>query len=106
MKEVHQGSALKLFLFAGVMDGLTSEVRQEYWWMIMFADDIAICSQSREQVEENLERWRYVLEEGVEDEKVQEFKYLRSTVQSSVERGKEVKNEARQGVVGEEKCQQ
>ncbi len=28
----------------------------------MFADDTVICSESREKVEENLERWRYALE--------------------------------------------
>ncbi|KAK3563013.1 hypothetical protein QTP86_013271 [Hemibagrus guttatus] len=45
-----------------VMDQLSEEVRQESPWTMMFADDIVICSESREQVEENLERWRFVLE--------------------------------------------
>ncbi|KAK3574586.1 hypothetical protein QTP86_010846 [Hemibagrus guttatus] len=59
---LHQGSALSPFLFAMVMDQLSEEVRQESPWTIMFADDIVICSESREQVEENLERWRFALE--------------------------------------------
>ena len=46
------------FLFAMVMDRLTNEVGQEYPWTMMFADDIVICSESREQIEEKLERWR------------------------------------------------
>ncbi|KAK3541095.1 hypothetical protein QTP86_013354 [Hemibagrus guttatus] len=100
---LHQGSALSPFQFAIVMD-----------W-----------SESREQVEENLERWRFALErwrfalerremkvsrskteymcvneregsgtvrlQGEEVKKVQEFKYLVSTVQSNGECGKEVK---------------
>ncbi|KAK3558030.1 hypothetical protein QTP86_006358 [Hemibagrus guttatus] len=113
---LHQGSALNPFLFAIVMDQLSEEVRQESPWTMMFADDIVICSESREQVEENLERWRFVLErrgmkvsrskteymcvneregsgtvrlQGEEVKKVQEFKYLRSTVQSNGECGKE-----------------
>ena len=44
------------------MDRLTDEVRQESPWTMMFADDIVICSESREQVEEHLEKWRCVLE--------------------------------------------
>ncbi|KAI5626129.1 hypothetical protein C0J50_14119 [Silurus asotus] len=59
---LHQGSALSPFLFAVVMDRLTDEVRQESPWTMMFADDIVICCESREQVEESLERWRYALE--------------------------------------------
>ncbi|KAK3516018.1 hypothetical protein QTP70_001751 [Hemibagrus guttatus] len=53
---LHQGSALSPFLFAIVMDQLSEEVRQEFPWTMMFADDIVICSESREQVEENQER--------------------------------------------------
>ncbi|KAK3543603.1 hypothetical protein QTP70_023951 [Hemibagrus guttatus] len=59
---LHQGSALSPFLFALVMDQLSEEVRQESPWTMMFADDIVICSESREQVEENLERWSFALE--------------------------------------------
>ncbi|KAK3543566.1 hypothetical protein QTP70_023888 [Hemibagrus guttatus] len=115
---LHQGSALSPFLFAIVMEHLSEEIRQESPWTMMFADDIVICSESREQVEENLERWRFVLErrgmkvsrskteymclneregsgtvrlQGEEVKKVQEFKYLGSTVQSNGECGKEVK---------------
>ncbi|KAK2891510.1 hypothetical protein Q8A73_017175 [Channa argus] len=121
---LHQGSALSHFLFALVMDRLTDEVRQESPWTMMFADDIVICSESREQVEENLERWRSALEnrgmklsrskteymcvnerdpggtvrlQGAEVKKVQDFKYLGSTVQSNGECGKEVKRRVQAG---------
>ncbi|KAK3532154.1 hypothetical protein QTP86_009025 [Hemibagrus guttatus] len=121
---LHQGSALSPFLFAIVMDQLSEEVRQESPWTMMFADDIVICSESREQVEENLERWRFALErrgmkvsrskteymcvneregsgtvrlQGEEVKKVQEFKYLGSTVQSNGECGKEVKKRVQAG---------
>ncbi|KAK3524905.1 hypothetical protein QTP86_011517 [Hemibagrus guttatus] len=121
---LHQGSSLSPFLFAIVMDHLSEEVRQESPWTMMFADDIVICSESREQVEENLERWRFALErrgmkvsrskteymcvneregsgtvrlQGEEVKKVQEFKYLGSTVQSNGECGKEVKKRVQAG---------
>ncbi|KAK3565881.1 hypothetical protein QTP86_019641 [Hemibagrus guttatus] len=121
---LHQGSALSPFLFAMVMDQLSEEVRQDSSWTMMFADDIVICSESREQVEENLERWRFALErrgmkvsgskteymcvneregsgtvrlQSEEVKKVQEFKYLGSTVQSNGECGKEVKKRVQAG---------
>ncbi|KAK3572984.1 hypothetical protein QTP86_011837 [Hemibagrus guttatus] len=107
-----------------VMDQLSEEVRRESPWTMMFADDIVICSESREQVEENRERWRFALErrgmkvsrskteymcvnergghgtvriQGEEVKKVQEFKYLGSTVQSNGECGKEVKKRVQAG---------
>ncbi|KAK3552622.1 hypothetical protein QTP86_017898 [Hemibagrus guttatus] len=103
---------------------LSEEVRQESPWTMMFSDEIVICSESRDQVEENLERWRFALErrgmkvsrskteymcvneregsgtvrlQGEEVKKVQEFKYLGSTVQSSGECGKEVKKRVQAG---------
>ncbi|KAK3535459.1 hypothetical protein QTP70_016880, partial [Hemibagrus guttatus] len=109
---------------AVVMGQLSEEVRQESPWTMMFADDIVICSESREQVEENLERWRFALErrgmkvscskteymcvneregsgtvrlQGEEVKKVQEFKYLGSTVQSNGDCGKEVKKRVQAG---------
>lgn len=48
--QISQGSAFSPFLFALVMDRLTEEVRQECPWTAMFADDIVISSESREQV--------------------------------------------------------
>ena len=83
----------------------------------MFADDIVICSESKEQVEEKLESWRYALERRgmkvnrrkreymrvnerpvngtvkIQEEvaKVEDLKYLGSTVQSNGECGREVK---------------
>ena len=100
------------------MDRLTDEVRIELPWMMLFADDIVICKETREEVEQRLESWRYALERRgmkvsrsktkylcinggndketvkMEDTKVprvKEFKYLGSTVQESGGCEREVK---------------
>ena len=59
---LHEGSALSPCLFAMVIDRMTDEIREEAPWTMMFADDIVICSERKEQVEEKLESWRYSLE--------------------------------------------
>ena len=107
---LHPGSALSPCLFAMVMG---------------MADYILICSKSKEQVEEELESWRYDLERrGIkvnrrkteymyvnerqvngsgtvkmqeEVAKVEDFKYLGSTVQSNGECGREVKKRVQPG---------
>ena len=52
---LHQGSVLSPFLFAVIMDRLTDEVRREPPWTMLFADDIVICEETREEVEQRLE---------------------------------------------------
>ena len=123
---LHQGSALSPCLFAMMMDRMTDEIREEAPWTTMFADDIVISSESKEQVEEKLESWRYALErrgmkvnrrkteymcvnerqdnssgtvkmQGEEVAKVEDFKYLGSTVQSNGECGREVKKRVQAG---------
>ena len=55
---LHQGSALNLFLFAMIMDRITDKVRREPLWTMLFADDIVICEETREEVGQRLESWR------------------------------------------------
>ena len=89
------------------MDRMTDDTREEAPWTMMFADYIVICRESKERVEEKLENWRYALErrgmkvnrrkteymcvnerqvkgtvkmQGEEVAKVEDFKYLGSTV--------------------------
>ena len=52
---LHQGSALSPFLLAVIMDWLTNEIRREPLWTMLFADDIVICEETREEVERRLE---------------------------------------------------
>ena len=93
-----------------IMDRLTDEVRKETPWTMLFADNILICKETREEVKRRLEPWRYALERRgikvsrskikylcinernddqtgkMEDTKVAtvlKFKYLGSTVQES-----------------------
>ena len=121
---LHQGSALSPFLFAVIMDRLTDEVRRKSPWTMLFADDIVICKETREEVERRLECWRYALERRgmkvsrskteylcvngrndketvkMEDTKVprvKEFKYLGSTVQESCSCEREVKKRVQAG---------
>ena len=121
---LHQGSALSPCLFAMMTDRMTDDIREEALWTMMFADDIVICSESKEWVEEKLESWRYALErrgmkvnrrkteytcvnerqvngtvkmQVEEVEKVEDLKYLGSTVQGNGECRREVKKRVQAG---------
>ncbi|XP_063597924.1 uncharacterized protein LOC134774443 [Penaeus indicus] len=98
---LHQGSTLSPILFAVIMDTLTDGLRKGVPWYLMFADDNELCSESTGEVED-LERWRHGMNvsrrkteylcvkekegdgrgkmQGKEIKKMNEFKYLGSTV--------------------------
>ncbi|XP_064088416.1 uncharacterized protein LOC135202894 [Macrobrachium nipponense] len=59
---LHQGSALSPFIFNIVIDVMSKDVREAVPWCILYADDIVLCSEGREELEERLERWRAALE--------------------------------------------
>ena len=44
-----------------IMNRLTDQVRREPPWTMLFADDIVICKETREEVERRLESWKYAL---------------------------------------------
>lgn len=58
---LHRGQTLRPFFFYLLWDKLIGEVRHEAPWTVMFADDSVDRGECREQVEENLERWRFCL---------------------------------------------
>ena len=121
---LHQGSALSPLLFAVVMDQLTKDVIRQAPWTMMFADDIIIASESKGQLELDLERWRQALEtrgmkisrtkteylcvnktqeqlpmklRGVDVPEVEDFKYLGSTLQSNGDCGQEIRKRIQSG---------
>jgi len=61
-KGLHQGSALSPVLFTLVLDVLTIEIQDELPWSLLFADDIVLIDETRQGVNEKLERWRHTLE--------------------------------------------
>ena len=106
------------------MDRLKDEVRGKPPWTMLFNNYIVICKETREEVEQRLECWRYALERrgmkvsrsnteylcvnGGNDEetvktentkvpRVKECKYLGSTVQESSSCEREVKRRVREG---------
>ncbi|XP_070023291.1 uncharacterized protein [Nicotiana sylvestris] len=59
---LHQGSGLSLFLFALVMDALTSHIQREVPWCMLFANDIVLIDELRAGVNNRLVVWRQALE--------------------------------------------
>ncbi|KAL0818491.1 hypothetical protein ABMA28_008946 [Loxostege sticticalis] len=61
---VHQGSVLSPYLFSIVLDSLTEDAQQKAAWTFIYADDVAICCNRRQDLEEALSAWREQLQAG------------------------------------------
>ena len=59
---LHQGSTLSPLLFIIIMDVLASNIQRDPPWAMLFADELVICEESILEVEQQLDRWREVLE--------------------------------------------
>ncbi|XP_068222145.1 uncharacterized protein [Palaemon carinicauda] len=59
---LHQGSSLSPYLFNIVIDVITERVREQSPRTKLFADDIVLCDETREELEGKLEIWKEKLE--------------------------------------------
>jgi hypothetical protein len=60
--ELHQGSALSLFLFAVVLDELSKSIQEAILWCMLFADDIVWVAEHKQDLNVRVEEWRAALE--------------------------------------------
>src|SRR5271163_1660086 len=60
--DVHQGSVLSPLLFTVVLEALSEEFREGLPWELLYADDLALLAESKEELLVKIKRWK----EGME----------------------------------------
>ena len=55
---VRQGSVLSPLLFVAVMEVVTRKVREGLPWELLYADDLVLVTQSREELREKVQQWK------------------------------------------------
>jgi Reverse transcriptase (RNA-dependent DNA polymerase) len=56
--ELHQGSALSLYIFILVIDEITKNIQGNITWYIFFANDVVLIDENRIGIDRKLELWR------------------------------------------------
>jgi len=59
---VHQGSALSPLLFIIIMEEATKECQDDALWNLLYADDLVLSAETREEVERKFMDWKSSLE--------------------------------------------
>ena len=55
---VHQGSVLSPLLFVAVMEVVTQGVKEGLPWELLYADDLVLVAQSKEELREKVLQWK------------------------------------------------
>ncbi len=55
---VHQGSALSPLLFILVMDSVTRDIQKPAPWCLLYADDVMLANDSREELQKEVQTWK------------------------------------------------
>ena len=87
---LHQGSALNPFLFTLVMEELTRGIQDELPWSMLFANDIVLIDETRQGVNDKLERWRHTLKSSGIRVSRSKTEYLHCFFSGRVDAGGEV----------------
>ena len=59
---VHQGSALSPLLFITILDEISRDCRKGDPWELLYADDLVLTAETKEEVVSMFERWRTAME--------------------------------------------
>ncbi|KAK6763040.1 hypothetical protein RB195_023658 [Necator americanus] len=54
---VHQGSSLSPLLFILCTDTITKEIQKQHPWTLLFADDVMLASESRDDLQKQVQSW-------------------------------------------------
>jgi len=55
---MHQGSALSPLLFVIVMEAISREFRVALPWELLYADDLAVIAETKEELIKRLNEWK------------------------------------------------
>ncbi|XP_057518346.1 uncharacterized protein LOC130799260 [Amaranthus tricolor] len=61
---LHQGSALSPFIFTVIMEEISESIWEKVPWYMLFADDIVLVAETKEEFSNKLDEWRKVLKVG------------------------------------------
>ena len=59
---VHQGFALSPFIFTVIVEEISKSIWETVPWCMLFANDIVLVAETREEVSNKLDEWRKALD--------------------------------------------